>query len=131
MIETANTTASLIAHQRGRWSSVWMMWDEAGKFGGWYVNLEEPWREATGGYETVDLALDLVVQPSGEWAWKDRDEFDALVAAGAIKPEVREALGVEGERLISEISAGDWVFSRLWASWTPPSIELVLPPPMT
>lgn len=51
----------------------------------WYINLCYP---AQFGMESItwqDLALDLVVYPSGEYRLLDEDEFDALELA----PEVR------------------------------------------
>jgi len=53
------------------------------------------------GIETMDLILDAVVNPAGEWPWKEYADFDRAVAHGlldfaaaaAAAAEVRGQLG--------------------------------------
>ena len=52
----------------------------------WYINLSYPALFNTESITWQDLALDLVVYPSGEYRLLDEDEFDDLL----IEPEVRK-----------------------------------------
>ncbi len=52
----------------------------------WYINLSYPALFTTESITWQDLALDLVVYPSGEYRLLDEDEFDVLL----IEPEVRK-----------------------------------------
>lgn len=51
----------------------------------WYINLCHPAQFSAESITWQDLALDLVVYPSGEYRLLDEDEFNAL----ALAPEVR------------------------------------------
>ena len=57
-------------HRFGTHHSIWHL-----REAGWYVNLEEPWRASSLGWDTRDLALDIVVSRDGSWRWKDEDHL--------------------------------------------------------
>ena len=59
----------------GHWFTVTRMFAATGRLVCWYVNFERPplWRPD--GWDTFDLAVDLVVEPEGAWRWKDEDEY--------------------------------------------------------
>ena len=64
----------------------------------WYVNLEEPIARTSIGFDTVDHALDVLIELDGSsWRWKDEEELAHAVRAG----------------LFSEAEAADFF---LWAS---------------
>jgi hypothetical protein len=48
-------------------------------FGGWYVNLQEPIRRASVGFDYMDQMLDIVIEPDLSWRWKDEEELEAAV----------------------------------------------------
>lgn len=62
--------------------SVYAMWEQGHtRFRCWYVNLQEPLRRTSLGFDTMDHLLDVVVSHDrSEWRWKDEDE---LASAGA------------------------------------------------
>ncbi|HEX8628333.1 MAG TPA: DUF402 domain-containing protein [Catenuloplanes sp.] len=104
--------------------SVWWFRDAAGRFTGWYVNLEEPavrWDDgAVAGVDIVDQDLDIVVAPDLAWQWKDEEEFTERLAY----PEhywVGDAAAVraEGERVVKLIEAGEFPFDGTWCDFQP------------
>jgi len=101
-----------------RWGTghqVELLWDpETWAFKGWYVNIQEPLRRSSLGFDTDDLALDIWVEPDGSWRWKDEDELDALVEAGRFTPEEAGEIRAEGERVVA---ARPWPTG--WEDWRP------------
>lgn len=108
--------------------SVWWFFD-GDRFAGWYVNLEAPYTRWTGGVETTDHLLDIVVTPEREWRWKDEAELELRVGHPlyfdrAAADEVR----AEGERLTRLIDAGRFPFDgthtgfRPDPAWPPPAL---------
>ena len=95
-------------HRFGTHHSLWYFED------GWYVNLEEPWRASSVGWDTRDLALDIVVERDGSWRWKDEDHLAAAVERGWITPEKASAVRAEGERVLAA-----WPFPTGWEDWRP------------
>jgi hypothetical protein len=62
-----------------RWYNVFDIYDSTGsRRKGWYCNVTRPARFSPGHIHAEDLALDLVVLPSGSTVLLDEDEFDAL-----------------------------------------------------
>ncbi|MFJ9080522.1 DUF402 domain-containing protein [Streptomyces sp. NPDC102278] len=59
----------------------------------WYVNFEHPARRATGGFDTLDLTVDLVVTPDlTRWEWKDEDEYAHVGRLGMVSDTEHQAV---------------------------------------
>lgn len=128
VVERVSPNRSLILWRVGAWFSVWLLWTPEWEFGGSYVNFEEPWHETPRGYDTNDLAIDVTVMPGGAWSWKDREEFDALVEAGAITSSAATSVLAAADQVISDIGAGSGLFDPGLRQWR--SKEEGLPPPV-
>ncbi len=98
-----------------------VMWDLAGAFIGWYVNLQEPLRRTRLGFETLDQELDLVVEPDGSWRWKDEDHLREAEALGLFSPALCRSIRAEAERVIAKIEARAAPFDGRWREWRPPA----------
>jgi hypothetical protein len=109
----------LLLHERGAAHSIWPRWDEDWRFGGWYVNLESPWRESKFGFDSRDHVLDLVVRPDRTWSWKDEEELDEAVEHGVFTTDQAQAIRQEGERVIEHIEAWSAPFDEGWENWRP------------
>lgn len=93
------------------WSSVWWFFDgDSGAFQGWYVNLEIPRGRTSSSVVRTDGVLDVWVEPTGSWRWKDEDEFAAAIQAGRFADGQAEMLRAEGERMIALAEAGTFPF---------------------
>lgn len=68
----------------GAWHCVDVEFGPGGRFDGWYVNFQEPMRRTPIGIDTVDLVLDLVVEPGGRCSRKDEEDYAEAVARGHI-----------------------------------------------
>jgi hypothetical protein len=104
--------------------SVWWFRDQAGKFTGWYVNLEDPavrWSDGElAGVDIVDQDLDIWVRPDRSWQWKDEEEFAERLAFPAHYWVPDEAgVRAEGERVVKLIEAGLFPFDGTWCDFRP------------
>ena len=103
-----------------KYYSTWYFWDHAtDRFLCYYVNFQLPYRRSHCGFDTLDLELDLVIDPSFTWKWKDEDDYREGIRQGCI-----------GEQWVEEIErAKGEVFDRLrerrhpldgsWVNWRP------------
>lgn len=91
-----------------------LFWWPDGSFRNWYINLEWPHQRWSGGIDTRDLVLDLVIDPSRRWQWKDEDEFCAAIEAGWLNRYEAELARREGERIITMLD--QWPPKR-YAGW--------------
>lgn len=119
VVERQHPSNALIVSEVGRWFSVWLLWTTTWEYGGSYVNFERPWRDRPHGYDTSDLAVDIVVLGDGSWSWKDREEFDELVDAGAIDSSSAAAVSDEAQRVIADIRASRGLFDPGFQDWRP------------
>jgi hypothetical protein len=100
--------------------SVWWFRDVAGRFTGWYVNLEDPAVRWWGGVDIVDQDLDIWVRPDRSWEWKDEDEFvERLGFPEHYWVPDEAAVRAEGERVVKLIEAGDFPFDGTWCDFVP------------
>lgn len=100
--------------------AVWVSWLETGeRFGGWYVNIQEPIRRTERSLQTMDLTLDVVIDADRRWRWKDEDELELLVQFGAIDAKKAADTRKAGETAISLLEQSAPPFNERWAEWVP------------
>jgi hypothetical protein len=120
---TWTTHHVLALSRRGEAHSLWLLWTENWTFRGWYVQLQEPLAERNGGLETMDHALDVSVDPDGNWHWKDEDDFAEARALGVFDDAQAAAIRAEGKRVIAaEPWPTGWEEWRPDPSWTMPQL---------
>lgn len=110
----------------GDWHGIGLLWHDEHhggskqrEHGGWYINLQEPFRRTARGFQTMDLMLDVVVDPARRYRWKDEDELAALVAAGLIDPATAQRVHEEGRRVIARLERREPPFDDSWTAWRP------------
>ena len=104
----------------GEMHAVWVFWTGPGReHAGWYVNLQEPFRRSSLGFDTQDLELDIVVELDGSWRWKDDEQLEGWVARGRWTPAEVAAIRAEGARVAADLEAGRRWWSDEWAAWEP------------
>jgi len=98
---------------------------------GWYVNLQTPLTRTTIGFDTVDHALDVVIDADrSSWSWKDEDELEEAVASGLFTPEDAAGFREAGERAIRRLVDREPPFDEPWEDWRPdPSWPIPSLPP--
>jgi hypothetical protein len=85
----------------------------------WYINLEDPLRRTSQGFDFLDLFLDVIVKPDlSGWHWKDEDELEEAVSLGLISEEKAAAMRTEGERVVAWLRSGKSPFNG-WEKWRP------------
>jgi hypothetical protein len=109
----------LMLAESGASHSIYVTWSEEGEFIGWYVNLEDPWRESPFGFDTTDHLLDIRVLPDRSWHWKDEDHLAEAVEVGLFTPAKARAIRAEGERVIERVEGWTAPFNEGWESWRP------------
>jgi hypothetical protein len=96
-----------------------LSWTDAGDFSGWYVNIQEPLQRTERGFRTMDLLLDVVIQPDGTWSLKDEDEFNAAKSRGIIDGLKAAILRVQARQSVDIMKANEPPFCEPWLSWHP------------
>lgn len=132
VVETREAPDKLFFYRADRWSRVNLGWDHnSGRFLGWYVNFEFPAQPTPTGVHTMDLVLDIWVNPDRSWEWKDRSDYLEVLNDGTLHPGIDTDLRAETTRVLEEISAGIGPFAERWLTFRPGSGWAcpTLPPP--
>jgi Protein of unknown function (DUF402) len=111
--------STLVLMRPGDWHALWVSWLDGDEHWGWYVNLQEPFRRTEKGYETMDLALDVIIELDRSWRWKDEDELDLFVKRGVFGEEVATRIRDEGMRVAERAERNEWPFDAPWPDWRP------------
>ena len=100
--------------------SVWHFWDGPGRrFAGWYLNLEEPFRRTSIGYDTQDLELDIWIPVDRPWHFKDEELLEERVRDGRYTEEQASATRALGRELATVLDRGERWWDERWASFVP------------
>jgi len=99
--------------------SLWLFWEaKSWRFMGWYMNMQSPFCRTSIGFDATDDILDVWIEPDGTWAWKDSDELDEAVRAGACKAQAARAIRREATQAIEAIPRRE-PFTHTWTTWRP------------
>ena len=121
-LEQATWTRARMLHlmEPGEAHSVHLWWLAPDwRFGGWYVNLQEPFCRTALGFDYMDHMLDIVIEPDLTWRWKDEDELDDAVSIGLVTQQWADEVRREGERVIERVEARQPPFCDGWELWQP------------
>jgi predicted RNA-binding protein associated with RNAse of E/G family len=100
--------------------AVWVFWEGPGRaFSRWYVNLQDPFRRTSVGFDTLDHELDLWSPDGRTWHRKDDDHLDQRVAEGLFTPAEAAAIRSEADRLLAKLRTDGGWWDEGWAAWEP------------
>ena len=100
--------------------AVWHFWTGPERdFLCWYINLQEPFRRTSFGYDSQDLELDFVVYPEGRWVIKDDDVMDQRVDEGRWSAERVAGIRAHGAEIAARLQTGERWWPLEWKDWSP------------
>lgn len=117
----------LIFLEPEKFYSCYLFWDHAsGQFICHYINFQLPYHRSHCGFDTLDLDLDIVIDPQYNWEWKDEDEYQAGISEGGIQQEWVRRIEKSQEEVFDRINKRSYPFDGSWLQWQP--IPTWLPP---
>ena len=99
--------------------STYIMWETGTKnLKCWYINLQEPIRRTSIGFDTMDNMLDVVISPDmSNWHWKDDDEFVEAEQLGFYTAEKACEIWAEGEKAVRLVTKERRALYSQWEKW--------------
>ncbi|MDO9300193.1 MAG: DUF402 domain-containing protein [Anaerolineales bacterium] len=115
-----HTNRFLILLEPEKFYSTIYIWEAASdKFVCYYINFQLPFRRTPLGFDTLDLDLDIVIEASLKWQWKDKHEYQDGIRTGGIKPEwVKEIERAQNE-VFARIEKQTYPLDASWMNWQP------------
>lgn len=129
VVEVAEAPDRLFIYRLDRWARVSLGWDRAtGAFTSWYVNFELPATPTPTGIASMDLVLDIWINPDRTWEWKDGDDFQSVLDDQTLDSEIQDRINTETIQLLHELQtrsgpfADHWLKFRSDPEWSTPNL---------
>ena len=109
-----------LKNPRSMWS-LWVFWNEGmTDLRGWYINIDMPYKRTRFGFDTLDLVLDVVVEPDRKsWRYKDEDEFAEAIEVGLFSEREASEVRATAAEALETVRANRPPFNDIWAKWRP------------
>jgi len=103
-----------------KYYSTLLFWNhESNLFLGYYINFQLPFKRNLLSIDTLDLELDIDIQPDLSFAWKDVDDYERGIETGIILPEWVDAIEVAKTEVLDLLEKRKYPFDGSWLGWIP------------
>jgi len=92
---------------------------ETNQFVSYYINFQLPFQRSWLGFDTLDLDLDIVIEPSYEWYWKDEADYRKAIDSGGIRPEWVKGIEQSQPEVFERIDHHLYPLDGSWLNWRP------------
>jgi hypothetical protein len=95
-------------------------WSDLNKeFIGYYINFQLPFQRSHCGIDTLDLELDLIINPDFSYEWKDSDDYEKAIEIGIIRKQWIEQIECAKEEIFGRIEKREYPLDGSWLDWAP------------
>jgi protein associated with RNAse G/E len=85
----------------------------------YYINFQLPFRRSQIGFDSFDLELDMIIEPTYEWHWKDVDQYQKGIAYGILLPEWIQEIEAAKPEIFEKLEKRQYPFNGAWLDWMP------------
>jgi uncharacterized protein len=104
----------------GRFYSTILFWDdESNQFVCYYINFQVPFQRSHCGIDTLDLDLDLIINPDHSYEWKDIDDYEKGIETAIILPEWIQGIEESKQEIFARLEKRQYPFDGSWLDWRP------------
>ncbi len=115
-----HTNRLLILLQPEKYYASYYFWRAADEqFIGYYVNFQLPFRRSEVGFDSFDLELDIVIEPTYVWHWKDEDDYRIGIECGILRREWVREIETAKPEVFSQLNKRQYPFDGAWLDWRP------------
>ncbi len=103
------------------YATIYFWRNEDHQFLCYYVNFQLPFTRSANGFDTLDLELDIVIEPAYDWRWKDVEDYQDGIARGILSKEWTDKIDQAKNEIFQKIEMRSYPFDGFWLNWTPHS----------
>ena len=114
------TNRLLLLFEPNKCYSTILFWEHASdKFLYYYINFQVPFQRGDYSADTLDLELDLIINPDFSTEWKDKDDYQKAIDHGLISTEWMQSIQSAQPEILDKLEARQYPFDGTWLDWTP------------
>ena len=116
------TNRLLLLFEPEKCYSTILFWDHAtDEFLCYYINFQIPFQRRYDNADTLDLELDLIVNPDLTLQWKDVEDYQMAVDHDLISPAWMQKIENTKPEILNRIEKRLYPFDGSWLDWKPVS----------
>lgn len=120
-----HTNRLLLILEPEKYYSTILFWDHGrNEFLCYYINFQVPYKRNHQSIDTLDLELDIVIDPDFSFKWKDVDDYQKAIEMELVTPERIQGIEDAKPEILERIEQRHYPFDGSWLDWRPdPSCE--------
>jgi uncharacterized protein DUF402 len=101
---TWHTNRLLILLEPGKYYATMYFWhNTSNEFLCYYINFQLPFQRSHCGIDTLDLDLDLIINPDLSYEWKDIEDYHKAIDHEIILPEWTRAIDAAKKEILDKV----------------------------
>jgi protein associated with RNAse G/E len=117
---TWHTNRLLFILEPAKYYSTILFWHhDRNEFVGYYINFQLPFTRNDSGINTLDLELDIDIEPDLSFKWKDLDDYMQGIEAGVILRDWVNEIEIAKKEILDRLGKRDYPFDGTWLDWLP------------
>jgi len=115
-----HTNRLLILLEPQKYYSTMYFWNgKSNEFLCYYINFQLPFKRSHCGIDTLDLDLDLIINPDFTVEWKDVDDYQRAIENEVIFPEWIDGIEAAKQEILEKLEKRQYPFDGSWLNWMP------------
>ena len=116
------TNRLLLLLEPEKFYSIMHFWEHASnEFLCYYVNFQLPFKRGANSVDTLDLDLDIIVNPDLSFEWKDEADYQKAIEHEIIFPEWIQGIEDAKQEILGMLERRQYPFDGYWLNWMPDS----------
>ena len=114
------TNRLLLIFEPEKFYSTILFWNHTShEFLCYYVNFQRPFQRGQNTLDTLDLDLDLIINPDFSTQWKDEDDYQKAMEHEIISPEWVHGIENAKPEIFERLEKRRYPYDGSWLDWMP------------
>ena len=109
----------LLIEPENYYSTIYFWHNDTNQFLCYYINFQTPFKRSHVGFDTLDLELDMIINPDNDWKIKDVDDYKKGIANGTILYEWIQEIETAKTKVLAKLAHKQYPFDSSWVNWRP------------
>src|SRR5215207_2322831 len=109
----------LLMEPQKYYATIYFWKDDNHQFQCYYINFQLPFIRTTHGFDTLDLELDIIIEPSYEWYWKDLEDYQDGIERGILLKDWTDQIDEAMKEIFQKIELRQYPLDGSWLNWKP------------
>lgn len=109
----------LLIQPRKYYSTIYFWQNDSNEFLCYYINFQLPFQRSRFGFDTLDLELDIIINPDYSWEWKDLEDYQKSIKSGIIFHEWTQEIDIAKEEVFDKLANKQYPLDISWLNWRP------------